>query len=171
MKLAKTLAIVACAGLLSAGVVGSARHAYAQDAEETTGAWGAGGTGSDDVDATPDKSKGPPLDVDGCWEGDIHDKRDDLGDAEFEFEQSGASLESGSDFDFEWPDSAFAFGPLTTGTVTANGVKFEGNAGKGCPMHGTLTGDTTELSGKIKFGGKCGKFFKNVTISVSPCPI
>lgn len=167
MKLAKTLAIVACAGLLSAGVLGSQTPVSAQDAEE--GAWSAGGTGSADVATSPD-SKAPPLVVEGCWDGEVQDSADSTGDATFEFAQSsdGKKLETGSTFDFEWPDTSFAHGPIT-GTVSSKGIKFHGNAGKGCPMHGTATGDTSALTGKVKFGGECGKLFKHVVISISPC--
>jgi hypothetical protein len=167
MKLATTLAIVACAGLLSAGVLGSPNRASAQDAQE--GAWGAGGTGSADVASSPD-SKAPPLVVEGCWDGEVQDTADSTGDATFEFTQSsdGKKLETGSTFDFEWPDTSFAHGPIT-GTVSSKGIKFHGNAGKGCPMHGTATGDTSALTGKVKFGGECGKVFKHVVISISPC--
>ncbi len=167
MKLAKTLAIVVCAGLISAGAIGSAHRAYAQDAEE--GAWSAGGTGSDDVASSPD-SKGLPLAIQGCWEGNVQDSGDGTGDATFEFIQNtkGTKLVNGTGFDFEWSDNAFAHGPMA-GTVSSKGIKFHGNAGKGCPMNGTATGDTSVLTGKVKFGGKCAKFFKNVTISISPC--
>jgi hypothetical protein len=167
MKLAKTLTIVACAGLLSAGVLGAPTRSSAQDAQE--GAWSAGGTGSADVESSPD-SKAPPLVVEGCWDGEVQDDADGTGDATFEFIQSpsGKKLASGSTFDFEWPDASFAHGPIT-GTVSSKGIKFHGNAGKGCPMHGTATGDTSALTGKVQFGGDCAKFFKHVVISISPC--
>ncbi len=172
MKLAKTLAIVACAGLLSAGVIGSARHAYAQDAAETDqaeGAWSAGGTGSADIASTPD-SKAPPLVIAGCWDGDVGDSGDGIGTATFAFVQSsnGKALVSGTHFDFEWPDQTFARGYMK-GTVSSTGIKFHGNAGRGCPMNGTAKGDTSVLTGKVKFGGQCAKFLKHVVISISPC--
>jgi hypothetical protein len=172
MKLAKTLAIVACAGLLSAGVIGSARHAYAQDATETDqteGAWSAGGTGSADIASSPE-SKGPPLIISGCWDGDVEDAGDGTGSATFAFVQSsnGKDLVNGTHFDFEWSDQTFARGNMK-GTVSANGIKFHGNAGRGCPMNGTATGTTSALTGKVKFGGQCAKFLKHVVISISPC--
>jgi hypothetical protein len=68
MRLERTLAIVVCAVLLWAGVIGSALHALAQDAGEVdpvAGSWSAGGTGSADISAdesSPDASE-TPLDI------------------------------------------------------------------------------------------------------------
>ena len=150
MKLAKTLAIVACAGLLSAGALGSARHAYAQDAEQSdsdSGSWGAPSGSAPDVAAEPD-SKKPPLDVEGCWSGLVTDKGDGEGDAYFGFTQNGNKIigneESG--LYVVWPDNAFAEG-FISGTVTSNGIKFKGNAGKGCNFSGSAKGNESELTG------------------------
>lgn len=170
MRLAKVLAIVACGGLLSAGVIGSARHSYAQDAGEndaSAGAWSPGGTGSPDLSNL--KAKVPPLDIFGCWQGDVEDTDDGLGTAVFQFNQNlkGNKLRFGSTFDFEWGDGAFAHGPMK-GKVTSKGFKFKGNAGKQCPVSGSGTGDETSLTGTAKFGGECAKFFKNVTFLITP---
>ena len=115
MKLAKTVAIVACAGLLSAGAMGSARHAYAQDAEQSdsdSGSWGApGSAGAPDAAAEPD-SKGPPLDVEGCWSGVVTDKGDGEGDAYFGFTQDGNKIvgDEESALYVVWPDNAYCRG-------------------------------------------------------------
>jgi len=166
MKLAKTLAIVVCAGVLSAGALGSAHRAYAQDAEE--GAWGTAATANPDESSSPE-AKAPPLSIEGCWEGSVNDKADGTGTLFLSFIQSsnGKKLVSSSSFDFEWPDQAFAHGPMK-GTVTSKGFKFKGNAGKGCPVSGSGKGDESGMTGTAKFGGECARFFKNVTFSITP---
>jgi len=177
MKLAKTVAIVACAGLLSAGATGSARHAYAQDAEQSdsdSGSWGAPGGGAPDAAAEPD-SKKPPLDVGGCWSGGVSDKGDgDEGDAYFGFTQDGNKIvgDGESGLYVVWPDNAYAEGPIS-GTVTSNGIKFKGNAGKGCNFSGSAKGNGSELIGKITFKQQCAKFLKHVRFIVESngsCP-
>ncbi len=176
MKLAKTVAIVACAGLLSAGAMGSARHAYAQDAEQSdsgSGSWGAAGAGAPDVAAEPD-SKKPPLDVEGCWSGLVTDKGDGEGDAYFGFTQDGNKIVGNEESDLYviWPDNTYAYGPIS-GSVTANGIKFKGNAGKGCNFSGSAKGNGSELTGKITFKQKCAKFLKHVRFIVESdgtCP-
>ena len=176
MKLAKTVAIVACAGLLSAGAMGSARQTYAQDAEQSdsdSGSWGAPGAGAPDAAAEPD-SKKPPLDVEGCWSGVVTDKGDGEGNAYCLFTQDGNKIVGNEESGLYvvWPDNAFADGPIS-GTVTANGIKFKGNAGKGCPFSGSAKGNTSELTGKITFKQQCAKFLKHVRFIVESngtCP-
>jgi hypothetical protein len=76
MRLRKTLAIVACAGLLSTAAIVSPRHAYAQDADSADpeeGAWSADEVNPPDSDSEPSTAK-PPLDVQGCWSGKVHDR-------------------------------------------------------------------------------------------------
>ena len=167
MKLAKTLAIVACAGLLSVCGMGSTHHAYAQEAEE--GAWNAAGAGS--ADESSPEAKKPPLDIGGCWDGTAEDKGDGLGSAFFDFVQDGTKLESSSpsEADVYWPDNTYAYGPIS-GSVSSTGFKFKGSAGTGCPFHGSGKGSDTLLTGKITFGGQCAKFLKHVTFSISPGP-
>ena len=169
MKLAKTLLVLACASLLFAGQV---RHAYAQDADESyqsAGAWGA----PDASVAIPDaKTKVRPLDIKGCWSGQVVDTGDGTGTATFEFDQNsnGKKVMVGSTFDFEWADSAFAEGPLK-GSVSSTGIKFKGNAGAGCTISGSGTGDATSLSGTLEFVGGCATIFQDVTFSITPgCP-
>jgi hypothetical protein len=166
MKVVKTFAIIVCASLLSATILGSARHAYAQD--EPEGAWSAGSNANSEESSSPDM-KAPPLIIAGCWQGDVQDKHDGTGTANFGFFQnpSGKKLVASSSFDFEWPDQSFAHGPIK-GTVTSKGFKFKGNAGKGCPVHGSASGDETGMTGTAKFGGECAKFFKDVTFSITP---
>jgi len=64
MKVAKTLVVVACAGLLSASLFGSASFARAQDQGS---AGDGGGHSAASVATQPDKA--PPIDVAGCWDG------------------------------------------------------------------------------------------------------
>ena len=169
MKLGKTLLVVACAGLLSATVIGVARHADAQDAGESqdVGSWNAAGSGSPDESSSPD-AKAPPLNIQGCWFGSVTDIPDGEGDATFEFVQNGKKIVSGSSFDFEWPDMSFAVGPIK-GTVSSNGFKFKGTAGKGCSITGSAHGDALGMEGTFHFHKKCGKFFKSGPFSISPC--
>jgi hypothetical protein len=166
MKLSKTLGIAVCAGLLSAGVLGSSPRTFAQDAEE--GAWGTAATANPDESSSPE-AKAPPLSIGGCWEGPVNDTADGTGTLFFGFVQSsnGKQLTHSSSFDFEWPDQSFAHGAMK-GTVTSKGFKFKGNAGKGCPVSGSGKGDESGMTGTAKFGGGCAKFFKNVTFSITP---
>jgi hypothetical protein len=168
MKLAKTLAVVACAGLLSAGIIGSARHAYAQDApDQSEGAWGVGTPDSTDQAASPDVVK-PPLDISGCWQGTVKDKHDGKGAAFFEFDQSGSNLLDSSTYDFEWGDGSYAYGPLT-GTVSSKGFKFSGPAGQGCSVSGSAKRHGLKLKGKVHFHQQCAKFFGGGPLSISRC--
>jgi hypothetical protein len=172
MKLAKTLAMVACAGLLWAGSVGFARHAYAQDSRS----WKTLDASSADQATTPDM-KAPPLDVDGCWEGSVTDDVDGTGDIVFEFVQDGTKLENTSTIDFSFADEAFLDGPIK-GSVGSDSVTFKGKVA-GCSYSGkgkqlVESPDTTngvivlELTGKIKFSGKCAKGFKGMTFDITP---
>jgi hypothetical protein len=167
----KFLTISAAAVALIAGITtGSARRAYAQDnndADTEAGSWSAPGAGSADEATTPD-SKAPPIPLAECWEGDVSDKADGLGSIVFEFIQDGNKItKPDSGVDAGWSDQAFFEGPIS-GKVTSKGITFKGNAGKGCPFHGSGKGDDVELGGKITFGGKCAKFFKHVRFSISP---
>ncbi len=194
MKLAKKLALVACAGLLLAGGTNSARHAFAQDAEEidpNAGYWDAGGVDANSPDAgspaansadadsadansaddSSPEAKLPPIDIGGCWSGIAGDKASGTGDAFFDFNQDGKKLlgKNTSLLEFSWvgPPEANAEGPLS-GSVTSKGFKFKGNAGKHCSFKGSGEGNSSELIGKIKFSGKCASQFKEVTFSVNP---
>ena len=172
MKITKTVLVVACASLLFVGTVGFVGHAYAQDAEESdqsAGAWGA----PDASSASPDaKTKVPPLNIDGCWSGNIVDTGDGSGTATLQFDQNsnGKKLVVGTTFDFKWADSAFARGPMK-GSVSSTGFQFKGNAGGGCAVSGSGTGDATAFTGTFTFVGSCAPIFQNVTISITPgCP-
>src|SRR5277367_2435918 len=110
MKLGKAIAIVACAGLLSGGMMLSTRHAYAQDAgggDPEAGSWSA------DEDTSPDstdsKTAKPPLDVQGCWTGKVHDKEKGTGTITLELEQDGTSLDPDvSSFEVYWNSLNYA---------------------------------------------------------------
>jgi hypothetical protein len=169
MKLAKALLVLACASLLSAGPV---RHAYAQDGDKSdlsAGAWGA----PDASVASPDaKTKVRPLGIKGCWSGEVVDTGDGAGTASFQFDQNSnrKKVTTGSTFDFQWTDSAFARGPIK-GTVSATGFKLKGKAGAGCTISGSGTGDATSLTGTFEFVGGCATIFEDVTFSITPgCP-
>jgi hypothetical protein len=169
MNVTKTVLVGVCVSLLSLNIVGSVRNAYAQDADETAGAWGA----PDPSSASPEaKTKVPPLDIKGCWSGEVVDTGDGSGTATFQFDQnsSGKKLVTGSTFNFQWADSAFARGPIK-GSVSSTGLKSKGNAGRGCNVSGSGTGDATALTGTIEFVGTCAKLFQDVTFSITPgCP-
>ena len=169
MKLAETLLVMVCASLLS---IGSVRHAYAQDVDQgdqSIGAWGAPDPGIASPEA---KTKVRPLDIKGCWSGEVVDTGDDSGTATFQFDQNSnrKKLLVGSTFSFQWADSAFALGPIK-GSVSSSGFKFKGNAGRGCAVSGSGTGDATALTGTFEFVGTCATLFQDVTFSIAPgCP-
>ena len=169
MKLAKMLAIVVGTGLLSAGVLCSTRHVYAQDEDqidENAGSWSAPDDGSADEGSTPDAKK-PPLDVQGCWQGTAIDNNPTLGMGTVlcnSFEQNGKKLESTSDFDFRF-GTFTALGHLT-GTVSSTGITFKGSAGADCSVSGSATGNDTSMTGKFKFGKKCKHPFQSGTFAI-----
>ncbi len=169
MKLAKTLAIAACAGLLSAGVIGSGHHAYAQDADEidqNAGAWSGPDAGTPDQS---DQTKVRPLDIKGCWSGEVIDTADGTGTATFQFDQNSdlKKLKVGSIIHFEWTDGAYARVPLK-GTVSSTGFIFNGNAGAGCLVSGIGMGSDSALTGTVVFDGDCATLFQDVTFSIAP---
>jgi hypothetical protein len=167
MRLAKTLVVMVCTGLLSAGMIGSARHAYAQDAEEidqNAGAWSADGAGSADQST----HKPPPLHLAGCWSGDVQDDFEGAGTITFNnFVQSGKKLRNRSRYEFYWNSQNYAHGPMK-GSVSSTGFKFNGNAGKGCLVSGSGTGDTSEITGTYKFVGSCTTYFGGGSFSITP---
>jgi hypothetical protein len=173
MTLAKTLFNMTCVGLFSVAMVGAPHHAYAQDANQTDqdqGTWSAPDAGS--AEQSNPQAKAHPLDIKGCWSGSVTDTGDGVGTATFEFHQNSnhKKLIIGSTFDFQWSDSAMARGPIK-GTVSATGFKFKGNAGAGCAVSGSGTGDTAALTGTIDFTGACASIFQDVTFSIAPgCP-
>jgi hypothetical protein len=171
MKLAKTFVMVVCATLLSTGGIGSARHAYAQDAAATVAeGWSAGGTGSADLDSAAQSSPAAqvtPLAIGGCWSGDVNDDLHGTGTAALTFVQHGKKFPKISGLNFDWPDTSYVHGWIH-GTVSSTGIKFNGKAGKGCPFHGIGTGDASSITGTVTFTGKCAKFFTNVSFSITP---
>ena len=174
MKLATVLLVMTCAGLLSLGMVGSARHAYAQDAGETDenlGAWSS--PGADSAEQSTPEVRTHPLRIKGCWSGTVMDSADGTGTATFQFNQNSnrKKLVIGSIIHFVWPDTASATVPMK-GSVNSTGFKFNGNAGVHCPVvSGSATGDITALTGTVEFTGDCSTLFQNVTFSITPgCP-
>jgi hypothetical protein len=178
MNLTKALLATICAGVLSLVVAVSARHAYAQDAgdaNENLGTWSA--PGSDSAEQSSHKVKTRPLNLRGCWAGNVMDTGDGAGTATFHFDQNSSrkKLLLGSEFDFEWPAMVFARSPMR-GAVTATGFTFTARVadqGRVCTVTGTGTGDNTTLIGTVVFGGYCTKvsLFQNVTFSITPgCP-
>ncbi len=175
--MAKALIFVACAGLMSLFMLGAPLHAYSQDAAENNeglGAWSAPDV--DNSEQTPDKVKAHPLKIKGCWSGEIEATLEGTGPVTFDFDQNSnrKKLVKHSMFDFEWPaDSAFARGPMK-GSVNSSGFQFNAtvvNAGEECQVTGSATGDATELTGTVEFGGDCATIFQDVTFSITPgCP-
>src|ERR1700689_1905486 len=89
MKLAKTLFVITCASLLSVGMIGAPHHAYAQDADEidqNQGTWSAPAAAS--VEQSSPEAKVHPLDIKGCWSGNVMDTGDGAGTATLEFHQN-----------------------------------------------------------------------------------
>jgi hypothetical protein len=172
-KFARTLLAVTFALLLSVGIVGKACPTYAQDADEndqSAGAWSAPDAGSADV--SDHRVKVKPLDIEGCWSGNVTDSGDGSGTATFVFHQNSnlKKLANGSTFNFQWPDSAFAHGPVT-GSVSTTGFKFTSKvAGQGevCPVSGSVAGDDSALTGTVALGGSCAAIFQDVTFSIVP---
>lgn len=173
MKFGKTLAIVACAGLLCASAVVSARHAYAQDADGAdpeAGAWSADEFSPPDSDSEPSTAK-PPLDVQGCWAGKVHDRAKGTGTFTLAFQQNGTKLEPNiSGFSVFWDSHNFAHGPITKGSVGSNRVTFKGTATSKCAINATATGNANKLRGTYSFHKLCGEAFKGGTFSVTPGP-
>jgi hypothetical protein len=170
MKLAKTLVAMTCAGLLSLGMVGAPHHAYAQDAgeiDQDAGAWSAPDAAS--AEQSSPEAKVHPLNIKGCWSGNVVDTGDGVGTATFEIHQNSnhKKLIIGSTFNFQWADSAMARGPMK-GTVSATGFKFKGNAGAGCAVSGSGTGNASALTGTFEFVGACASIFQDVTFSITP---
>jgi hypothetical protein len=172
MKLAKMIVAMSCASLLLVVMLGLTPHACAQDSSEpdgNVGAWSA--PDADSAQSSPD-AKAHPLDINGCWAGEVVDTGDGSGSATFEFHQNSnhKKLIIGSTFNFQWPDSAMARGPLK-GTVSPTGFKFKGNAGASCAVSGSGVGNATALTGTVEFVGACAPIFQDVTFSITPgCP-
>ena len=165
----KKLVAIAFATLLSIGVLGLAHHAYAQDgdiSDQSMGAWHAPAASEDESSA---EAKMHPLNIAGCWSGEVDDTGDGTGTAAFQFDHHSnrKKLVIGSTFDFEWGDGAFARGPLK-GTVSSTGFRFKGNAGADCAVSGSGTGNATALTGMVVFAGTCASIFQNVTFSITP---
>jgi hypothetical protein len=164
MKFAKTLALVACAGLLSTAAIGSARHAYAQDEDQVDR------DGSIGDDSMPD-FKAPPIDLQGCWGGETTDKNPDFieGSLSFESVQDGKKLDPTSTFEFIWDTSdgeVLATGHFK-GTVSSTHFNFKGATGDGCKVSGSAKGSSSGLAGKFKFEGNCKKELESGTFSIS----
>jgi len=169
-KLVKTLSAIVCVALLSAGILTSARHVYAQDAAETdenVGSWN--GPDANSADQSIGDVKKHPLNIKGCWAGSVMDTGDGAGTATFQFSQSKnhKKLLLGSTFKFQWPDRAMARGPFK-GPVTSTGFSFKGNAGADCAVSANGTGDATAMTGTVVFVGACATIFQDVTFSITP---
>jgi hypothetical protein len=173
MRLRKTLAIVACAALLSTVAIVSARHAYAQDADGAdpeAGAWSADEDSPPDSNSEPSTAK-PPLDVQGCWSGKVHDRAKGTGTITLALQQNGAQLEPDiSGFSVLWDSHNFAHGPIVKGSVGSNRITFKGTATSKCAINASATGNANKLRGTYSFHELCGQAFKGGTFSVTPGP-
>jgi hypothetical protein len=173
MRLRKLLAIVVCAGLLSASAVVSARHAYAQDAEGAdpeAGSWSADEVGPPDSNSEANTTK-PPLDVQGCWSGKVHDRAKGTGTISLALQQNGKLLEPHiSGFQVFWDSHNFAEGPITKGSVGSNRIIFKGTATSKCAINASATGNANKLRGTYSFHKECSQAFKGGTFSVTPGP-
>ena len=171
MGLGKTLAIVVCAGLFSAATIVSARHAYAQDAagaDPEAGSWSADEVGPPDSNSDSSTAK-PPLDVQGCWSGKVHDRAKGNGTISLILEQNVKQLEPDiSGFQVIWDAHNFAEGPIVKGSVSSHGIVFKGTATSKCAINASATGNASKLRGTYSFHKLCGKAFKGGTFSVTP---
>jgi hypothetical protein len=171
MRLRKTLAIVVCAGLLSATAIVSPRHAYAQDAAQSDlgqGSWGSASIGTEE-DSSPEAKA--VEEIGGCWSGKVHDLFDGAGDAFFFFDQNGTVLETDSEFQFQWPDHSFAqAGMIVKGSVSSKGFKMTSPNLPPGKCNATISGSLRNgvLKGRVQFHEQCAKGFKDVTFSVKP---
>jgi hypothetical protein len=156
LKLAKTLTIIACASLLSAGVIGFARHAYAQDAQEDdseAGAWSA------DIQNPPESNSEPKaINVHGCWSGTVDDGGEGEGTATFKFDRNGSALGPPSSFKFFWNAQNFVHGPIS-GSLSSTGIKFKGTATKNCSIKGSGTLNGDDIDGTYTFQKACAADF------------
>ena len=173
MKLRKTLAIVVCAGLLSATALVSAHRAYAQDANDAdseAGAWSADELSPLDSDSELNTAK-PPLDVQGCWSGKVHDRAKGTGTITLALQQNGTQLVKGvSGFSVFWDSHNFAHGPIVKGSVGSNHIAFKGTATAKCAINAIATGNANKLNGTYSFHKLCGQAFKGGTFTVKPGP-
>jgi hypothetical protein len=170
MKFAKILAIIACASLLSAG---SARHVYAQDAgtaDPEAGSWSADTDNSAESNSEAEvPAAKPPLDVEGCWSGRVHDRGEGKGNISIFFAQNGAKLvPSVGGFDVVWNAHNFAQGPIVSGSVSSNGVAFKGTATSNCAIHASGTGNAMKINGTYTFRRACSQAFKGGTFTIKP---
>jgi len=173
MRLGKTLAIVACAGLLSGGMIVSTRHAYAQDAGGTdpeAGSWSADQDTSPDSNSEPSTAK-PPLNVQGCWSGKVHDRAKGTGTITLGLQQNGTVLEPHvSGFAVVWNSNNYAQGPIVKGSVTSKGIIFKGTATSKCAINASGTGTIDKIKGTYSFKKECSQAFKGGTFTITPGP-
>jgi hypothetical protein len=158
MKFAKMLAVVGCAGLLLAGMIGSARHAYAQDANEIDNDGGSLNSGSSDsADEYNSAGIGPLFDLSsGCWSGDIGQNISQNDTAIFNFVIDGKKIQPSSTFVFSFNNGDIMVGGTMKGSDTEDGFKIKGSAGKGCKLKASgKSGGPGVLLGNYKFTGKC----------------
>lgn len=164
MKLAKAPVVIAALWLLSAGVIGSPRYAYAQDAQENdqqAGAWSA--------DGAPESSSEPSRlpNVRGCWSGTVDDGGEGQGTATFKFTQSGSSLVAPSRFKFFWNSANLARGPIS-GSVSSAGINFKHRLTSNCSITGSGTfNGNNEIDGMYSFHKACAQFFLGGTFTIT----
>jgi hypothetical protein len=174
MKFTKMLVPLACAMLLLVEN-GPVRHAYAQNAEEAdqnAEAWRAGAGGSS-ADESGLEDKRPPIHIEGCWTGTIDDMAEGEGSIIVVFSRSAPTRlkEKTSVFDLHWNSGFYAYGHLK-GSVDSTGIILSGHVGGGypvsrCPISGSGTGDDSNITGELKFGGECAKEFKSGSFSIT----
>jgi hypothetical protein len=139
MKLAKTLAIVACAGLLSVGAIGSAPRAYAGGYGPAAG--DSAGVGASKAGPSVGTAPDSVPDFEGCWAGInsygyLEDDNYGPGIGWIGIDQRGKTIlgpKNHSYFEFYWEDGAAAYGGVK-GKVTKHGFVATGEAGLPCEI-------------------------------------
>lgn len=131
-------------------IAGSPNFARAQD----TGSWSSS-TQSGEV-AQP--AKRAPLDLAGCWQGGVNDKKLGDGDGYLYIVQNNKKLTPDSMAYIEFPGTSIAGGGNVKGKTNSNRFHL-GHHGQQCnaSFHGTIDSSSGDLVGKYHLSKKCQK--------------
>jgi len=120
-----------------------------------------------DPDATAIRA---PLNVQGCWVGNVHDRAEGTGKFKLFFAQNGTQLEPGlGGFRVSWNAQNFAQGPIISGTVSSKGIIFKGTATANCAINASGTGTARKIHVRIRSKKRARKLLKAVLLRSSRC--